>query len=87
LKLTILFTNFVKQINQAILLRSIKKQEKLLIAALKKKLNESTALGSDDNSTTDNTNLMATSVCNEKAVCKQPEGSKPSQREGIGLQD
>jgi hypothetical protein len=87
LKLTILFTNFVKQINQAILLRSIKKQEKLLIAALKKKLNESTALGSDDNSTTDNTNIMATSLCNEKAVCKQREGSKPSQREGIGLQD
>jgi hypothetical protein len=82
-----MMSNFVKQIKQAILLRSIQKQEKLLIQTLKHKLHEDTALAGNDNGLHDNPSSLATYVPNEEAVRQQSTSSEPSEREGSGLQD
>jgi hypothetical protein len=82
-----LLPNFVKQIKQAILLRSIQKQEKLLISTLKHKLHEDTALDGDDYIIPDSPDSMASVIPDESSADKQLESSKPGLREGSGLQD
>jgi len=67
-------SNFVKQINQAILLRDIKKQEKLLIQALKSNPHEDTALDCDDDITPIGPAPLAPTIHTETPVHSQPQG-------------
>jgi len=87
LNISELIPNFVKQMKQAILLRSIKKQERLLVSELKFKLYESNTLDGSSNVPPYSPLDVAPRVLDEKDIHKHDNGSEPSKRECVWRED